>query len=172
MASENQSNDYIVIGKIASPYGVKGWVRIFSFTEPRDNILQYQPLFIKQKNGWSKTAIIEGRIHGKTIVAHLDSVDDRDNAEQLKGREIAIQREQLPEARPGEYYWIDLIGCRVINQQGIELGIVDHLLETGANDVLVVRGARERLIPFVLKEFVKSVDLPNRQIHVDWDAEF
>jgi 16S rRNA processing protein RimM len=179
MAAKQQ--EYIVVGKISSPYGIKGWVKLFSYTDPVENILQYQPWFIKQQGIWKKVAIEQGRIHGKILVAHIETVNDRDSAEQLKGCEIAILRAQLPAAKPGEYYWIDLIGLQVINQQGIELGVVDHLMETGANDVLVVRGdtkqgnkhgESERLIPFVLDLFVKSVDLENKTIHVDWDADF
>ncbi|WP_455211497.1 ribosome maturation factor RimM [Kaarinaea lacus] len=171
---------YIVVGKISSPYGIKGWVKVFSFTDPVENILQYQPWFIKQKGIWKTVAVEQGRLHGKAVVAHFETINDRDGAEQLKGCEIAIMRQQLPAAEPGEYYWIDLIGLQVINQQGIVLGVVDHLMETGANDVLVVRdkeqsdkhGGQERLIPFVLNEFIKSVDLESKTIHVDWDADF
>ncbi|KPJ90802.1 MAG: ribosome maturation factor RimM [Gammaproteobacteria bacterium SG8_11] len=172
--------EFVVVGKISTPYGIKGWVKLFSYTDPIENILQYQPWFINHKGVWKKVAIEQGRIHGKTLVAHIEAVEDRDSAEQFKGCEIAIQRSQLPAAEPGEYYWIDLIGLRVINQQGIELGVVDHLMETGANDVLVIRdkkqdnkgGDKERLIPFVLNEFIKSVDLDTKTIHVDWDADF
>ena len=179
-----QEQDYIVVGKISSPYGIKGWVKIFSYTDPIENILQYQPWFVKQKGIWKKVTIEQGRIHGKALVAQITNVNDRDGAEQLKGSEIAIQRAQLPAAEPGEYYWIDLIGLQVVNQQGMALGVVDHLMETGANDVLVVKeakrgdkngskdGGKERLIPFVLNEFIKSVDLKNKTIHVDWDADF
>ncbi len=175
-----KEQEYIVVGKISSPFGVKGWVKIFSFTDPIENIFQYQPWFIKQKGNWKTIAVEQGRIHGKALVAHITAVNDRDGAEHLKDCEIAIQRTQLPAAKPGEYYWIDLIGLQVINQQGIVLGVVDHLMETGANDVLVVReekqgtklGGKERLIPFVLNEFIKSVDLDDKTIRVDWDADF
>ena len=171
-----KDQDFIVLGKISSPYGIKGWVKIFSYTDPADNILQYQPWFIKRKGIWERVAIKEGRIHGKSLVAFIDSINDRDSAQRLKGCEIAIRREQLPPAKPGEYYWIDLIGLRVVNQLGIELGVVDHLMETGANDVLVVLDAtqngKERLIPFVMNEFVKTVDLENNALYVDWDADF
>jgi 16S rRNA processing protein RimM len=171
-----KEQEYIVVGKISSSYGVKGWVKLFSYTDPVENILQYRPWFIKQKGIWKNVAIEQGRVHGKSLVAHIETVDDRDSAEQLKGCEIAIKRAQLPAAKPGEYYWLDLIGLQVINQQGIELGVVDHLMETGANDVLVVRdkkpGNKERLVPFVMDKFVKSVDLENKTILVDWDADF
>jgi 16S rRNA processing protein RimM len=171
-----KDQEFIVVGKISSPFGIKGWVKLLSYTDPAENILQYRPWFIKPEDHWESIAIDEGRIHGKNLVAHVETINDRDSAELLKGCEIAIQRSQLPAAKPGEFYWIDLVGLHVINQQGIELGIVDHLMETGANDVLVVRdkkqGGKEHLVPFVLNEFVKSVDLSNKKIHVDWDADF
>jgi 16S rRNA processing protein RimM len=167
-----KEQDFIVVGKIGSPFGIKGWVKVFSYTDPEDNILRYKPWFIQQEGQWNSVSVNEGRIHGKVLVAHIESVDDRNSAEFLKGCDIAIRREQLPPAPSGEYYWIDLIGLRVINQQGIDLGVVDHMLETGANDVLVIKGDKERLIPFVMNEFIKSVDLDKQTIHVDWDVDF
>jgi 16S rRNA processing protein RimM len=170
------AQDFIVVGKISAAYGVKGWVKVISFTDPEDNLLQYRPWYLKQDGQWKAVAVSEGRVHGKGLAAHIETVNDRDSAERLKGCEIAIQREQLAPAPAGEYYWIDLIGLHVINQQGIELGVVDSLMETGANDVLVVkgesRGDKERLIPFVMHEFIKSVDLEKQTIHVDWDVDF
>jgi len=179
-----QDQELIVVGRISTPYGVRGWVKIISYTEPADNIFQYRPWYVQQKGPdqqrvWKDFTVDDGRIHGKGLVAHIRSVEDRDSAERLKGCDIAITRDQLPAAQPGEYYWVDLIGCQVVNLQGIELGVVDHLLETGANDVLVVleasqngKHAKERLIPFVMEEFVKTVDVEHKTIQVDWDADF
>jgi 16S rRNA processing protein RimM len=164
--------DFIVVGKITSPFGIKGWVKVHSYTDPEDNMLRYKPWYIERDGEWVSQGVSEGRIHGKALIVHLETVDDRDSAERLKGREIAIRREQLPPPQKGEYYWIDLIGLHVINQQGIELGVVDDLMETGANDVLVLKGDKERLIPFVMHEFIKSVDLEKQVIHVDWDVDF
>jgi 16S rRNA processing protein RimM len=166
------AQEFIVVGKVSSAFGVKGWVKVFSYTDPGNNILQYQPWFIHQDGKWKTVAVSEGRIHGKALVVHIETVDDRDSAERLKSCEIAIRREQLLPAPEGEYYWIDLIGLHVINQQGIELGVVDHLMETGANDVLVVKSDQERLIPFVMDEFIKAVDLEKQTILVDWDVDF
>ena len=162
----------IVVGKISTPHGVKGWVKVFSFTDPIDNILNYQPWYIHRKDGWKSVEVEQGRVHGKTIVAHIEGIDDRDSAERLKGFEIAVQRDQLPEAEADEYYWIDLIGLQVVNLQGKVLGTVDHLMETGANDVLVIKGGKEHLVPFVLDDFIKEVDLKNKKMLVDWDADF
>jgi 16S rRNA processing protein RimM len=162
----------IVVGKISTPHGVKGWVKVFSFTDPIDNILNYQPWYIHHQDGWKSVEVGQGRVHGKTIVAHIEGIDDRDSAERLKGFEIAVQRDQLPEVEADEFYWIDLIGLQVVNLQSKVLGTVDHLMETGANDVLVIKGDKEHLVPFVLDEFIKEVDLKNKKMLVDWDADF
>jgi 16S rRNA processing protein RimM len=152
---------------------VQGWVRIFSYTRPRENIIAYQPWFIKSGEGnWTEQTLANGRRHGKGVIAQLTDCTDRDAAHALIGNEIAVQREQLPEAAVGEYYWSDLIGLQVINTQDEKLGTVDHLLETGANDVLVLKGDQERLIPFVMEQVVLQVDLEKGVIRVDWDKEF
>jgi 16S rRNA processing protein RimM len=118
-------------------------------------------------------ALEDGRVHGKGVVAKLKGCDDRDAAAALMGMSIAIRRDQFPAAAEGEYYWADLVGLAVSNLEGVSLGVVDQLLETGANDVLVVvQGDVERLVPFVQGQFVKEVDLTNRRIIVDWDPEF
>lgn len=116
--------------------------------------------------------MLEGRQHGKGVVAHLQDCDDRDQAQALMGHEIGIRRDQLPVTAPGEYYWSDLHGLKVITLDGEALGTVDHLIETGANDVLVVKGERERLIPFISEQVIISVDLDAGEIQVDWDKDF
>ena len=162
----------VPVGRISGVYGVKGWVRIYSFTAPRDNILQYNPWQIHLPAGWQSVEVLEGKAHGKGVIARLAGCEDRDAAARWMDAEIAIRRSQLPETQAGEYYWSDLIGLRVITGAGEELGTVDHLLETGANDVLVVLGDRERLIPYVVGEVVTEVDLVARELRVDWDPEF
>lgn len=162
----------VTVGRISGVYGVKGWLRIYSYTEPRDNILQYNPWQLRLPDGWRSVEVLAGRSHGKGVIAQLDGCDDRDQAARWVDVEIAVRREQLPAAAAGEYYWRDLIGLRVVNQDGEALGVVDHLLETGANDVLVVRGERERLIPYALGEVVTAVDLEAGELQVDWDADF
>ena len=117
-------------------------------------------------------SVCEGKAHGKGIIARLDSIHDRDEATRLIGADIAVDREQLPQTAGDEYYWTDLIGLTVINREGITLGQVDYLLETGANDVLVIKGERERLIPFVLSHTVLDIDLVQRVLQVDWDVDF
>jgi 16S rRNA processing protein RimM len=127
---------------------------------------------LKRDGDWQERQVAEGSRHGKGVVARLVGCDDRDQAQSLMGYEIGVYRDQLPETEPGEYYWNDLKGLRVVTLQGESLGIVDHLIETGANDVLVVKGERERLIPFVQDQVVTKVDLDNGEIQVDWDKDF
>ena len=166
-------DDLIVLGRITGLYGVRGWLKVYSNTQPRDNILRYERWQIGHLGQWHAAVLEEGRSHGKGIVAKLQGCDDRDAAAALLGLEIAIQREQLPPAEDGEYYWADLVGLAVSNTEGVALGRVDHLLETGANDVLVVQQDEvERLIPFVQGQFVKAIDLTTGTMVVDWDPDF
>ncbi len=167
MASER-----IILGKVAGVYGVRGWVKIFSETQPKENIFSYSPWQIKLNGQWQTIKVIEGKPHGKGLVAHLSSYDDRELAKQLTGADIAIDKTQLQAAEEGEYYWADMIGLKVVTLDGDELGCVDHLFETGANDVVVVKGERERLIPFVQGQYIHSVDFEAGVMRVDWDPAF
>ena len=162
----------VTIGQIRGLYGVRGWVKVFSYTSPITNILNYLPWQIKHQGQWRTMLVREGKAHGKGIIASLESIHDRDEATCLIGTDIAVQREQLPPPTEGEYYWADLIGLTVLNHENITLGQVEHLIETGAHDVLVVKGERERLIPFVPEHIVHNVDLTQRVLLVDWDADF
>ena len=163
---------YISVGKISGVFGVKGWVKVFSFTDPRENILTYSPWLLK-KGGETKTVnVVDGQLQGKTIVAQLAGIDDRDQAAALMGWDVFITRNQLPKAAKGEYYWSELIGLRVETIDGVQLGVVDSLLETGANDVIIVQGERERVIPFLQGQTIINVDLDEGKIVVDWDPEF
>jgi 16S rRNA processing protein RimM len=168
--------DMILLGRVSGLFGVKGWIKVYSDTEPRDNILNYSPWYLQRQGGWQPYEVIAGRAHGKGIVAQLANCPDRDAAAELVGSTIAIRREQLPVTAEDEYYWSDLRGLTVITTQGVELGRVVNLMETGANDVLVVRErgehGRERLIPFIRQQVVKAVDLEKGQLTVDWDPEF
>lgn len=168
--SEVADRNLIALGRIAGVYGVKGWIKVVSDTQPRDGILRYKPWLLGPKATPSRVA--EGKIHGKGLVARLDGCDDRDAAALLVGQEIFVTRDQLPPARADEFYWVDLEGLQVVTSEGVELGRVDHLFATGANDVLVVKGERERLVPFVWDDVVKEVDLEQGRIEVDWDPEF
>ncbi|MBU0499630.1 MAG: ribosome maturation factor RimM [Gammaproteobacteria bacterium] len=167
-----QVGDTVTLGRITGLYGVKGWVKIYSETSPRQNILKYRPWLLRLQDGWQTCEMEEGRLQGKGVVAKLVGIDDRDQAVGLLQVEIAVRRDQLPRSRPGEYYWIDLEGLQVETVGGADLGHIDHLFETGANDVMVVKGERERLIPFIRDQVVREVDLASRRMRVDWDPEF
>jgi 16S rRNA processing protein RimM len=162
----------LIMGRIAGPYGVKGWVRVTAYTGQAGDLLAYTPWYLERGGTWQACEVPEGRVHGKGLVVRLADCRDRAAAEALAGTAVGIYREQLPQAAPGEYYWSDLLGARVVTLEGRELGTVDHLLETGANDVLVVKGERERLIPFIQGQVIDSVDLAAGEIRVDWDPEF
>lgn len=161
----------VIVGRVAGVFGVKGWVKIYSYTVPPENILHYSPWQLRIGGEWVTLKRITGRTHGKGVVAQLEGYDDRDAAAALFDCDIAVTREQLPEAGADEIYWADLIGLRVVTLDGTELGVVDHLFETGANDVVVVRGERERLLPYI-DQVVREVDLAGGVMHVDWDPEF
>ena len=162
----------IVVGEIAGAYGVKGWVKIKSFTEPSENILDYSPWLVGEGNEAREIEVLQGRPHGAMVVARLEGVDDREHAAKLNRAPIAVPRECFPVLRSGEYYWADLIGLEVITTDGVSLGKVVGMLETGANDVVEVRGDRDRLIPFVQGEFIKDIRLDRCDMVVDWDPEF
>jgi len=163
----------IVIGKIVGVHGIKGWLKILSFTRPRQNIFDYGPWSVKQDNGWLEMKLLEGKPQGKGLVASLEGIADRDEAMALVSSEIAIDRDQLPEPKEGEFYWHDLINMQVINQQNEVLGVVKELLETGANDVLVVGADKQRyLIPYVKDVYIKDVDTEQGVIQVDWQSDY
>ncbi len=173
-----QQQEWVPVGKLNGLFGVKGWVKIFSNTQPKENILNYSPWFLKRDGQWQEYKLLAGKLHGKGVIAQLSGCTDRDSAAELIGSEIAIKREQLAKPASGEYYWNDLIGLLVTNLEGIELGNVVSMLETGANDVIVVHAAgekgkkRERLIPFITEEVVHEVNLEQGFMTVDWDANF
>lgn len=160
----------MVLGYVAAAQGINGWVRIHSLTEPREAIFEYQPWLLGES--LQEVRLRQGQKHGKGLIALLDSADDRDQAEALVHRQIAVYRDQFPALAADEYYWTDLLGLSVRLEDGRELGTIANMLATGANDVMVVRGERERLIPFVPGHFVKRVDLEARTVIVDWDPDF
>ncbi len=162
----------VVIGCIGGVYGVRGWVKVYAYTEPREAILEHPRWWLKMGDAWRPLAVAEGRPHGKALVARLAEYADRDAAQKLVGCDIGVPRADLPDLGPDEFYWADLEGLRVITRDGVELGVVDRLLETGANDVLVVKGERERLIPYVWGVVVTGVDLEQGEMRVEWDPEF
>jgi 16S rRNA processing protein RimM len=163
----------ILVGRIAGAYGVKGWVRVNSFTEPPENIFSYTPWqlhVIENEQRSNSVKIVEGKPHGKGVVVRLEGIDDRDQAEGLRGMEIRVDRERMPEPESGHYYWSDLEGLRVEDAAGANLGRVDHMMDTGSADVMVVCGEGRHLIPFTVGETVLEVDLEAGCIRVNWDA--
>jgi len=172
----------VVLGRITGLFGVRGWVRLFSYTDPREAILTYPGCLALRDGAWIPIEWQEGKRHGKSVVAKLKGVDDRDAASGWIGTEIAIPRHGLPDAGANRYYWSDLEGLAVVDREGRDLGRVAYLMETGANDVLVVRketgpeasgqsGEQELLIPFVLEKYILDVDLAGGTIRVDWEWE-
>lgn len=182
--------NYIVVGAITGVYGIKGWVRIKSWTRPEANLFDYQPWLLSKAKGRTtrqldaqadtkqsgveldSVKLEEYRSNGGRMMVKLSAAESRDQAEQLVGRQILVAQQSLPEAGKNEYYWTDLIGLSVRNNRGVVLGKVKEMLETGANDVLVVAGDRERLVPFTQGQVVLEVNRDQGLILVDWDEDF
>ncbi len=158
----------VVVGRFGPPFGVKGWLNVISYTDPLTNLAQYRPWFVERNGQWTQLTILELKPHRRGFVAQLEGIVDRDVAQTFSGRSVGIPQSALPEAAEDEFYWKDLIGLAVEDQAGTRLGEVAGLIETGANDVIVVRTTSgEVLIPFV-RHVVTQVDLPARRIVVDW----
>ncbi len=167
-----EADEMVLLGHVSGVFGVQGWVKVFSETRPVEAIGRYKRWFLGRQGQWRECKVLGFRPNGRGLVARLEGVDGRDGAQALLGQEIAVRQGDLPRTARGEYYWRDLVGCRVVNAEGVDLGTVSHLVETGANDVLVVLGERERLIPFTQGHAVCAVDIAARRIEVDWDADF
>jgi len=163
----------VELGRVSGLFGVKGWVKVFSHTEPSGNILNYSPWYLQLDGRWQAFKLKQGKVHGKGIIAQLESCSDRDEAARLVGATIAVDRSQLDELPEHEFYWSDLIGLLVVTAEGDELGRVDHLLETGANNVLVIKAkdGQEHLIPYIYGDVVQAVDLAEGRLQVDWELE-
>jgi len=163
---------WVILGRVSGVFGVKGWLKVQSYTEPHDNIVGFSAWTLRM-NGVDRVFEVEdGHSHAGSVVAKLHGIDDRDRARELVGAEIVVVREQLPATAAGEFYWTDLEGLEVRTTTDIVLGKVDHLLATGGNDVLVLDGTPERLIPFVVGAVVKEVDLERGVIVVDWSPDY
>ena len=160
------------MGRVAAPFGVKGWVKITPFTESPAALARYRRLWVERQGEWREVAVEEAAVHGASVVARLAGCDDRDAAVELRGAELAVPRDALPAAAPGEFYWADLVGLDVVNTAGEPLGTVQGLFSTGAHDVMRVgEGKGERLLPFVAT-VVRKVDLATRRIEVDWGLDW
>ncbi|MDH2924764.1 16S rRNA processing protein RimM [Nicoletella semolina] len=168
-----------VVGKLGATYGIRGWLRLYSSTEIAESIFDYLPWFLKIKGKWQAVELESWRYHNNDLIVKLKGTDDREAAQLLTNAEIGVALSVFPTLDEGDYYWHDLIGCQVVNVDGYTMGLVSELMETGSNDVLVVRatakdafGKQERLIPFLYEQVVKRVDLTTKTITVDWDAGF
>lgn len=175
----SSASETLIIGKIGAPYGVKGWVKINSFTQNKDSIFDYSPWNLDVTNSDNQTLNVDQwRYHSKTLVAKIDGIDDRNAAELIKNADISIQSSQLPEL-DNDFYWKDLIGMQVVTDKGYNMGVVKDMFETGANDVMLIKakmndafGQKERLLPFLYDSVVLKVDRDGKTITVDWDPAF
>jgi 16S rRNA processing protein RimM len=163
----------ILLGRVVGAFGIRGQIKIESWTEPRDAIFRYQPWILRDAQGSERSFEgARGKESGKHLVATFPDVTDRDVVEAMRGTDIYVPRSALPPPKAGEFYWVDLEGFRVVNLEGVDFGTVSHLFSTGANDVLFVRGDRERMVPFVEPDFITSIDFDGGLITVDWDPDF
>lgn len=168
----------VILGRVGAPFGVRGWVRVQSYTDPLEKIASYTDWQLGQADAWQIYRPLQVQHAGGALAVQLAdeqgvALADREAAVRLTNCDIAVWRSELPALKTGEFYWTDLIGLEVVNRDGQLFGVIEQILETGANDVLVVKvGKRERLIPFVQGPVVQSVDLRSRRMTVDWDAEF
>lgn len=167
--------NYVVLGRFSGAYGILGWIKVISFTEQRNNIISYQPWLVNLGHAWDFIYIEQWYFCRNNLIVKIKDINDRETAFSLRNKEINIHRFQLPELKDNEYYWNDLVGCDVYTIFGINLGKIIYLIETGSNDVLVVRGRnvmnfdiQEFLIPFIEGDIVRSVDIFNKIILIDW----
>lgn len=169
--SEDDVEERVIIGKVGGTYGVKGWMHIQSFTDPIDNILAYDSLDFRLRNGWKTLNIANGKLHGKGIVLQVEGCATPEAAKQYTHCELAVFRDELPELGDNEYYWRDLQGMQVVAEDQTSLGVVEYMFATGSNDVMVVKGEQEHLIPFIPQSIV-NVDEEQGIITVRWDPDF
>jgi 16S rRNA processing protein RimM len=158
----------VVMGRIRAPHGLKGWIKVQPFTQEIEGLLDYPQWWVGSDGYWQQHRISESAVHGSVVVARLEGFTDRDAAAELRGRDVAVPRDAMPENREGEFYWNDLLGMEVIHRNAARLGLVTKILETGANTVLVVQGDKELLVPFI-DDVIINVDLKTRKLVVDWE---
>ncbi|MCF7529736.1 ribosome maturation factor RimM [Neisseria lisongii] len=166
------TQQWVAMGYIKGVFGIKGWLKIAANTEYSDSLLDY-PEWQLRKDGKTLTVVLEaGKVMGDELQVKFEGIDDRDQAFSLRGYTIEIPRESFAPTEEDEYYWADLVGMTVNNKSGIVLGTVKNLMETGANDVLVVEGEYgQKLIPFV-SQYIENVDIGNHTITADWDLDY
>lgn len=173
-----EQHDMVTMGRIGRVYGIKGWLKLISYTQPKENILDYQQLRARIDGRWQDIEMDDCKIHGNGLIAHFVGYDDPDAAKLLTGVELAVPEQDMPALESEDFYWHELIGMQVLTTSEQLLGLVSKLMETGANDVLVVQPSqgsidqRERLIPYLPGRVVTKVSREQRSIHVDWDADY
>jgi len=168
----SSADRYISLGKVGAPYGLEGAVKIISFTEDPEDIFDYDPWYINKNGQWVEVVLEGEAVQGKYLVAQFTGCEDRDTAQQWTNCEIAVKRSQLPELPAGKYYWSDLEGLTVKTVEDLVLGIIDEVMETGANPVLVIQGEKRHLVPYLPEQVVKEVNLAANYVIVDWDTDF
>jgi 16S rRNA processing protein RimM len=162
----------ILLGRVVGAFGVRGELKLESWTNPRDALFRYKPWILAHRGEESLVSGAKGKLNPNgSITARLPDVETRDDAEAIVGAEIWVLRSQLPPSKPGEYYWVDLEGLKVATIEGVELGTISHLFNNGANDVIAIKGERERYLPYT-PDVVREVDLDGGRMLVDWDPEF
>ncbi|ASQ47130.1 ribosome maturation factor RimM [Legionella clemsonensis] len=162
----------IIVGRFGRPHGIKGFIAVHSFTDPRDNILRYTDWHVYLNKQWQPLKILHVEMNEKFILAQIEGYSEREQVASLTNADIAVSRDQLPALEEGEYYWHELINMQVVNQQGILLGTVVEIMPTGANDVLVIQGEKRYLVPYLPGQFIADINASQRIITVDWDPEF
>lgn len=167
-----KTQKWVTLGRVSGVFGVKGWLKVHSYTEPHSNVLTFRAWTLRFEGADRVVDVEDGLNRAGAIVAKLRGVDDRDSAHSVVGADIVVERERLPPLGASEFYWADLEGCEVRSTAGVVLGCVEGVLNTGAHDLLVLQGTPERLIPFVAGPIVKHVDLAERVIVVDWSPDY
>lgn len=167
-----ESIKYVVVGQFGAPHGVSGAIKVNSDTDPAHAILNYHPWYVELNHSWQVLEPLELKQQGTNLLAFIHNITDRDEVKQFTGHKIAIRRDQLPALPKGEYYWIDLEGMNVINEEGVALGTVDYLFSAGRTGVMVVQGTKKHLIPFLQEQYILDVNLDAHVIKVHWDPDF
>ena len=168
----SKDSDWVILGRFGRPHGVKGMITVISFAEPRDNLLLYKTWYRCIGNSWEPLSLLQVEAGHKHILARVEGYQEREQVASLTNVEIAVRRDELPVLAPGEFYWHQLLGMKVTDQQGVPYGLVTEIMPTGANDVLVVTGEKRYLIPYLPGVYVLKVDDNQRVITVDWDRDF
>ena len=172
MMNQADTEQKIIVGRFGSPFGVKGWIKLQSFTDPEDNLLDYKCWYWSNQDNWISIEHDDHVRHGKGWIVHLVGYDSPEAVRFLAGNDVAVARSEFPPLAEGEFYLNDLLGFSAVNLQGIELGTITGFIDSGAHELLVITGTKEHLVPLIKGVFFKSIDKPKQQVIIDWDPEF